>query len=669
MARLALSGVLVAGILLIVSAPAGAQGLPAPELAQEWAPADLAAFKEAFTQASIAEGQRRAELPDRDLDETADVSCATPCRTGVQQATHPYYDVFLDCNNGAFTARTGASHSVTALAGSPQNVIFGGAGGGPGTSDISFRVHDNGTTYLDPPGGATCPFDPPDTAMEPASTGIESEWRVSPMPGVELVLREEIVAFGTNESDSGVRLTLGVTNSATSTGSANVGMRWQIDYQNASDDGPLFAPVTCDPPSVGREISLEHEFMPGEIQDFYRIQNNTGFPIFSNVTSTTAILGIPNTALPDRLVYGRWSPMSGSAWNYATVEGAAGPDSDSAVLYYHGYLPADGFVLAPGQSVTRSAVIFTSADLIDCGTFTPGCAPSVSAVPPDRTLCVGDTTTLDASGITLSDCTGTVDYTWRDPGGVIGAGPTVDVSPTTTTTYEVDVTCSDDAGCFYEDTILVEVEQPPRLPGITTDDPSECNRGIKVGWDAAEFFDPSASGVYAVYRSDVSCADALLQPPLVMGVLGTDWFDPTIDPGVDYYYVVLAEDNRMPTVCAPQGPHHGGAMVTRCIGPIADSVSPGTPEGVGAVLRLTHSGHDVTVTWPGARALLPGEHFHLLKAWRSPLSSFSLVNGEGDTSGSFAERDQSVRRQYFDLRVASPCEELSLDEFPPGWDN
>jgi hypothetical protein len=214
----------------------------------------------------------------------------------------------------------------------------------------------------------------------------------------------------------------------------------------------------------------------------------------------------------------------------------------------------------------------------------------------------------------------------------------------------------------------VAVDTPPELGPATTDDPSGCNRGLKILWDPAIFTGPTGTGVYAVYRSEVSCADALAQPPLVMGLPDPAWFDPTTDPGTPYYYAILAEDDRAPTVCSPQGPHHGGAIDTTCIGPVVDAVSPGTPEGVGAVLRLWHVAHDVTATWPGTRALLAGEHFHLLKSWGAPTAPFFTVNGEGDTSSSFAETDPLSPRQFFDLRVASPCEELSLDEFPPGWD-
>ena len=42
------------------------------------------------------------------------------------------------------------------------------------------------------------------------------------------------VAFGSTEADSGVRLTLGATNLGTTP--TDMGVRWQIDYQNGGDD-------------------------------------------------------------------------------------------------------------------------------------------------------------------------------------------------------------------------------------------------------------------------------------------------------------------------------------------------------------------------------------------------------------------------------------------------
>ena len=45
---------------------------------------------------------------------------------------------------------------------------------------------------------------------------LEEEWDETPLAGLNLRLREEIVAFGSMESNSGIRITLGVTNLASS---------------------------------------------------------------------------------------------------------------------------------------------------------------------------------------------------------------------------------------------------------------------------------------------------------------------------------------------------------------------------------------------------------------------------------------------------------------------
>jgi len=512
------------------------------------------------------------------------LGCASPTTTGTLLVSHPFYDVMVGCDDGSFAARTGASHPVTALAfGFAQNVIYGGAGASPRTSDVTWRFHDQGVSYLNPTGGAACIFDPPDTPMEPNSIGIEEEWVVSPAPGITCTLREEIVAFGTTAADSGVRLTLSTTNLAGSASDVNVGVRWQIDYQNAIDDGPWFATVTCDPPTVVDEWSTEHEFLPGEMRDFYRIQNNQGFPTFSNVTSTTAILGIPDTDKPDRLVFGRWPVMNDSSWNQAAVEGACCPDDDSAVFWYHGFLPQDGDIIAPGDTKRHSVVIFSSADNASCGDFTPGC-------------------------------------------------------------------------------------QRPSLPAPVARDPDDCNPGILVAWDPATFHGPSGTGVYNIYRSDVSCADAVARGPFVTGLTTTTFWDPLTLPGQTYFYVVEAEDDQDGTECPPAGPFYGGAVTRLCTTPTTDYMDDVALVGLGPVLRVRHSGDAVTVDWTRARAFLPFEHVHLLKAWRDPEEFFRRVNREADISRSYTETDRSARLQFFDLRLANKCEGEAGPEYPAGID-
>ena len=385
---------------------------------------------------------------------TADaLSCPTPCTFGNIGVNNSFYDVFLTCGDGSFTARTGASHSVTTSSGSKQNVIFGGSGGSPGTSDVTFYIHTTNTEYLQPSGGQACSFDPADTPSEQNSLGVEEEWRESPGAGIDLRLREEIVSFGATEPDSGVRLTLGIQNLPSSTRSVNSGVRWQIDYQNASDDGPLFARVRCSPFEVFDERSTEHELTAAEIAgaDFYRIQNNTGSPVFGNFSSTTAIAGFDDTGTPDRLIYGSWPSLVGSGWGYVANEGNPNPDNDSAVLYYYGFDPANGITVAPGESFTRSVIIFTAGDAHDCGALRPGtCTAANVTICPNACARVGATAVDNCGSATVSllsaspgappcvgnPCTavfpdeGTFVYTWQasdDAGNRVECTSTVNV--------------------------------------------------------------------------------------------------------------------------------------------------------------------------------------------------------------------------------------------------
>jgi hypothetical protein len=196
--------------------PAGPPGPLALRTSEpdRFATEELAAVKAAL--AGAERETRRGPVFERPPEADA-LACAAPCRFGALEAGQAYHDVFLCCANGNYTAQTRVDHPVTARGGGfPQNVIFGGAGGSPGTSDLAFFVHDFALMYQNPIGGRACLFDPPDTAAEPAGVGIEQEWTVQPDPDVELILRREVVAFGTGENDSGVRLTLGIENTSAS---------------------------------------------------------------------------------------------------------------------------------------------------------------------------------------------------------------------------------------------------------------------------------------------------------------------------------------------------------------------------------------------------------------------------------------------------------------------
>jgi len=240
------------------------------------------------------------------------------------------------------------------------------------------------------------------------------------------------------------------------------------------------------------------------------------------------------------------------------------------------------------------------------------------------------------------------------------------VSPADTTTYELVVSCPSDPTCEYRDTVEVEVHVPPLFGAVEARDLAECNEGIELIWEPALFRDPSASGTYNVYRSEIDCADALTRPPLATGLSGLSWVDTGTLDGRTYHHVVEAEDARAPSACLPPGAAHGGSVARSCASPVTEVAIPWTPEGVGATLRASHDGQRVTLDWSRARPLLPDEHFHLRKALDEATNVFGLASPEGERGRSLIERDEGAALQFFDLRVANPCEVESEDEFPPG---
>jgi len=300
------------------------------------------------------------------------------------------------------------------------------------------------------------------------------------------------------------------------------------------------------------------------------------------------------------------------------------------------------------------------------------CRPAVVMSPADQTICIGDSTSLDGSGVSLVNCGGLIEYAWRDSGGaLVGTDPVLDVSPTADETYTLDVTCSTEPSCTVSDGATVTVHSAPVFDNATGRDLQTCNVGIELSWPAAVF--PSGAGFYNVYRSETSCADALTRPALAQGVTDLAWVDATSRDGRSYYYVVEAEDSLPNTACLPGGPVVAGSITRSCIDPpIAEVGDAEFPAGVDITLFVRHDGQEITAHWQTARLLEVGETFRLLKAEDSPLNSWSTVNGTMDLMREYTETDpgagSGVDLQFFDLRVANACEILSLDEFPPTYD-
>lgn len=114
-------------------------------------------------------------------------------------------------------------------------------------------------------------------------------------------------------------------------------------------------------------------------------------------------------------------------------------------------------LLAAGTyTVTLSVPNCGTVDATTTVTVNPGPTVNVSPV----TICEGGSTTLTAS----SPVTGGT-FNWSLNGTALGTGPTLSVSPLTTTTYTVDYTAG---GCTGTSNVTVTVEATPQ-PIVTTD--------------------------------------------------------------------------------------------------------------------------------------------------------------------------------------------------------
>ncbi|MBW8049745.1 MAG: T9SS type A sorting domain-containing protein [Cytophagales bacterium] len=119
-------------------------------------------------------------------------------------------------------------------------------------------------------------------------------------------------------------------------------------------------------------------------------------------------------------------------------------------------------VIAFPSTTTTYTVIGTSPGCADTGTVTVSVNvnPIVSVTPPGDTICTGQSTLLIASGAD--------NYSWSPSTGLdTTSGDTVTASPSTTTTYIVIGTNTDN--CDSEDTVTVTVNPIPAAPTAGTD--------------------------------------------------------------------------------------------------------------------------------------------------------------------------------------------------------
>ncbi len=207
--------------------------------------------------------------------------------------------------------------------------------------------------------------------------------------------------------------------------------------------------------------------------------------------------------------------------------------------------------------------------------------------------------------------------------------------------------------------------ESPAMTTATAVDARPCQGGILVSWNAATF--PGAgNGVYHVYRSTVSHADALTRPPLTPagGVGGTSWVDDSSLAGPTYFYVVMAESLDFPD-CGT-GPAVNGSTATADAPGVVDlgDVDPPATE-VGPTLRAVgKTPSTVDFEWLLAPPPAADEHYVVLRSDDDPRGPFLAVGSPAArmwTDPDAPPRYSPTHVWFYDVRVADACGNISLD--------
>jgi hypothetical protein len=235
-------------------------------------------------------------------------------------------------------------------------------------------------------------------------------------------------------------------------------------------------------------------------------------------------------------------------------------------------------------------------------------------------------------------------------------------------------------------TLTVDLRPLLDAASVVATDP--CSDGIVISWSPAGWRGPAGAGYYNVYRSTISCADAVMTPGnrLVQGLLTTTYTDTTTVADTTYFYVVEAEDGTGNSACAPAGPTVRGATTRvdvqggTCTG-ITDSrgQDPMTLPRVGTSLRLggTDAGGArlygepfVNLRWSTSVPIDPGlgHHFHVLRS-DAPEMGFGQINPDvprlaaGDFTDSAADQPNVGSPVFFYLVFTSDGCEVDNRDF------
>jgi hypothetical protein len=241
---------------------------------------------------------------------------------------------------------------------------------------------------------------------------------------------------------------------------------------------------------------------------------------------------------------------------------------------------------------------------------------------------------------------------WRVPatGGTLAPGERATIN------YRIGYFCAWPCSIACEDPVLTTGDAVDLGP---------CHDGIEVTWIAAAFPGPGR-GVYHVYRSTTSFADAMTRPAITppAGVPGTVYVDATTIPNQTHYYVVQAESLDFPD-CGT-GPVVRGSTDEIQVGPVLDDSDVDPPTAtVGDALRATGHGTDtVDFDWSLAPLPGPGEQHVVLRSDdqpAGPLAPIALVPAQVFTDPSAPPRYSPNHCWYYKVAVADECGNFRLE--------
>lgn len=205
---------------------------------------------------------------------------------------------------------------------------------------------------------------------------------------------------------------------------------------------------------------------------------------------TTPTLSASNTSpicSGQPLQFGAVPTPTGNNYSYSWT----GPNSFTSAIQ-NPSIPSPTLLAAGIYTVTLTVPNCGTVNATTTVTVNPG--PAITANP--ITICAGASGTLNAS----SPIPGGT-YSWSLNGVVLGTGPTLTVSPSSTTTYSVAYTA---AGCTGTSNVTVTVEPTPQ-PTVTTD-------SICIGSNGSLFVNNVSAGGTFLWSNGTTSATLIDNP-------------------------------------------------------------------------------------------------------------------------------------------------------------